>query len=48
MAYRAGEAIESPNYDGIKAALVSVRNQAIQFRTRFFCTRDALIGVFVD
>ncbi len=48
MAYRAGEAIESPNDDGVKAALVRVRNQAIQFRTRFFCTRDAQIGVFVD
>jgi hypothetical protein len=48
MAYGAGEAIESPNYDGVESALVSVRNQAIQFRTRFFCTRDALIGVFMN
>jgi hypothetical protein len=43
MAYRAGESIESPNYNGVEPAFVSVGNQAIQFRTRFFCTRDALI-----
>ncbi|MFZ0883819.1 MAG: hypothetical protein WAN14_10505 [Candidatus Acidiferrales bacterium] len=47
MAYGAGEAIESPNYDGIEPALVGVSNQAIQLRTRFFCTRYAEIGVFV-
>jgi hypothetical protein len=47
MAYGAGEAIESPDYNGVKPALVGVRDQPIQFRTRFFCTRDALIGIFM-
>jgi hypothetical protein len=47
VAHRAREAIELPNHDGIRSALMGVSDQAIQFGTRFFCTGNTMIGVFM-
>ncbi|MGC1686282.1 MAG: hypothetical protein WA734_11735 [Candidatus Acidiferrales bacterium] len=47
MSHGAGESIEAPDADDIKASPVRIGHELVQLRTLFFHSRDSRIYIFV-